>query len=198
MMRRITIAITTAVASLLCVAACGSHAATPTARASTSPVVNGKTLVVYYSYSGTTERVAKRLQQLTGGDLYELTLQQPYTGDSYTVSDRVFAERKADSMPALKGTLPNIANYSRVLIGTPVWNASLANPVTSYLQRTDFHGKTVAPFWTYITDEGTTSKDFRSQIKNANQRDGLPLRSASSMSDTELDKQLTNWLNTVG
>lgn len=114
------------------------------------------------------------------------------------VSDRVFAERKANSTPALKGTLPNIANYSRVLIGTPVWSASLANPVTSYLQQTDFHGKTVAPFWTSITDEGATSKDFRSQIKNANQRDGLPLRSASSMSDSELDKQLTNWLHTMG
>ncbi len=54
---------------------------------------DGKTLIVYYSYSGTTQRVAEHLQKITGGDLYELTLTEPYTGTSNDVSDRVFQER---------------------------------------------------------------------------------------------------------
>ena len=72
---------------------------------------DSSTLIVYYSYSGTTQRVAERLQALTGGTLYELTLTNPYTGDSYDVSDRVFAERDAGEMPELAGELPNLSEY---------------------------------------------------------------------------------------
>ena len=113
-------------------------------------ITKGKTLIVYYSYSGTTERVAQHLRDLTGGTLYELTLAQPYSGSDNDVSDRVFAERGEGTMPELTGTLPDVADYDRILIGTPVWNDSMSNPVSCYLQQTDFSGKIIAPFWTYI------------------------------------------------
>lgn len=159
---------------------------------------DSSTLIVYYSYSGTTQKVAEHLQKLTGGTLYKLTLVEPYSGGSNAVSDRVFAERDAGKMPNLQGTMPDISQYDRVLIGTPVWNASMANPVLGYLQQTDFGGKTVAPFWTYVTDQGTTEKDFKSNAKNARMAGGLPLRSAGSMTDTKLDQTLQAWLRKVG
>lgn len=153
------------------------------------------TLIVYYSYSGTTKRVAEHLQDLTGGTLYELELTDPYTGSSDDVSDRVFSERDNGKMPELSGTLPDVSKYDRILIGTPVWNDSMANPVLGYLQQTDFAGKTVAPFWTYITSQGTTGRDFASQIKNGTAADGLALRSAANMSDNKLDSTLQSWLD---
>lgn len=154
-------------------------------------------LIVYYSYSGTTQRVAERLQALTGGTLYELTLTNPYTGGSYDVSDRVFAERDAGEMPELAGELPTLSEYDTVLIGTPVWNDSMANPVIGYLEQTDFAGKTASLFWTYITNEGTTEKDFSKQAQNAQIADGLALRNANGISDDELDQMLQNWLNEI-
>lgn len=160
-----------------------------------STIEGENTLIVYYSYSGTTERVAEHLSVLTEGALYELELADPYTGDSYDVSDRVFAERGNGKMPELTGTLPDVAEYDLILIGTPVWNDSMANPVLSYLQQTDFSGKTVAPFWTYITSQGTTEKNFKSNIRNGNTQDGLALRSANGMSDEKLDETLQNWLD---
>lgn len=153
-----------------------------------------KTLIVYYSYSGTTKRVAEHLRDLTGGTLYELELKDPYTGSSNDVPDRVFKERDDGRMPEFEGTMPDVAGYDRVLIGTPVWNDSMANPVLGYLQQTDFAGKTVAPFWTYITDQGTTGKDFKSEIKNGTAADGLALRSAGDISDDKLDDELQSWL----
>lgn len=161
----------------------------------TTNKTDASTLIVYYSYSGTTQRVAERLQALTGGTVYELTLANPYTGDSYDVSDRVFAERDAGEMPELAGELPNLSEYDTIVIGTPVWNDSMANPIISYLEQTDFNGKTVSLFWTYITNEGTTEKDFSEQAQNAQIADGLALRSANTISDNELNQKLQNWLN---
>lgn len=154
-----------------------------------------KTLIVYYSYSGTTERVAEHLRDLTDGTLYELELAEPYTGSSNDVSDRVFAERDDGKMPELTGTLPDVSEYDRILIGTPVWNDSMANPVLGYLQQTDFDGKVVAPFWTYITNQGTTGKDFTANIQNGTAADGLALRSANGMDDEKLDNTLQDWLD---
>lgn len=158
---------------------------------------NIKTLIVYYSYTGTVQRVAQHLQKLTGGTLYELELSNPYTGNSDTVSDRVFKERGDKKMPELSGELPDILQYDEILIGTPVWNNSMSNPVASYLEQTDFAGKTVAPFWNYITNQGTTKSDFIKQSKNATMAESLPIRSANGISDKQLDQTLTNWLNKV-
>jgi len=171
-----------------------STSAAPSATSETTD--SSDTLIVYYSYTGTTRRVAEHLQNLTGGTLYELTLTEPYTGSSNDVSDRVFAERD-NGMPELAGELPDLSQYSRILIGTPVWNDSMANPVLSYLQQTDFNGKTVAPFWTYITNQGSTEKDFAKQSQNAHVASGLALRSANSISDEKLDQQLNDWLQSI-
>lgn len=157
-------------------------------------ITKEKTLIVYYSYSGTTERVAERLKNLTGGTLYELTLVNPYSGNSYDVSDRVFEERGNKKMPELKGELPDVSEYDRILIGTPVWNDSMANPIIGYLEQTDFQGKNVALFWTYITNQGSTAKDFKSQAKNAKVANGLALRSTNGISDDKLDQKLRNWV----
>ena len=73
----------------------------------------------------------------------------------------------------------------------------MSNPVASYLEQTDFEGKTVAPFWNYITNEGTTGKDFISRSENASMADGLPIRSANSISDADLDQILENWLSEI-
>ena len=154
-------------------------------------------LIVYYSYSGTTQRVAERLQALTSGTLYELTLTNPYTGDSYDVSERVFAQQDAEAMPELAGELPNLSEYDTILIGTPVWNDSMANPIIGYLEQTDFDGKTASLFWTYITNDGTTERDFSEQTQNAQIADGLALRSANGIFDDEMDQMLRNWLNKV-
>lgn len=158
---------------------------------------NPSTLIVYYSYSGTTKRVAEHLQSITGGDLYEITLAKPYGGSDNDVSDRVFDERNHNEMPKLSGALPDVSKYDRILIGTPVWNDSMANPIMTFLEETDFSGKVVAPFWTYITSQGHTEKDFSKQIQNGNVKNCLPLRSANSIADDKLDSTIVNWLNTL-
>lgn len=187
-----------ALTAVLFLAGCSSSSAANDAEGVTSLDKDmSNTLIVYYSYSGTTKRAAEHLQELTGGTLYELTLAEPYSGDSYAVSDRVFEERGKGEMPELSGELPDISQYDLILVGTPVWNSSAANPIFSYLQQTDFGGKDTALFWTYITNQGSVKKDFAKNVNNGNVKDGIALQSANGMTNEELDEKLTSWLGSL-
>lgn len=156
-----------------------------------------KVLIVYYSYSGVTEGVSKMLQEKTGGDVFELLPVEPYPDDMYETSDRAAGELESGNLPQLTGELPDLENYDVILVGGPVWSEKAASPVVSYLSQTDFGGKTVAPFWTYNSNEGAYKDNVISYIKNAKISDSLGLAHASSMEDTEMNQALDQWLDQI-
>lgn len=160
--------------------------------------VGERVLIAYYSYSGVTKGISQRLQQKTGGDLLELVPAEPYSEDMYEASDRAEEERESGNLPELTGELPSINNYDVILVGGPVWSETLAPPVMSYLEQTDFSGKTVAPFWTYNNNEGAYGEDVRSQIRNGELREGLGLSNVSSYEEDDLNQELDEWLEQVG
>ena len=154
-------------------------------------------LIVYYSYTGTTKRVAEHLQKLTNGDLYDIQPETKYSEDSNICTARLMAERASNNMPKLMGELPNISKYDLIIVGTPVWNGDFANPVMTYVQENNFEEKKVAPFWTYINDDGKTYQTCKELAKNGDILDGLPISSANRYNDTQLDNLLNNWLTKI-
>lgn len=150
--------------------------------------------IVYYSYSGTTKRVAEQLQGLTGGDLYDIQPARMYSSSSTLTTARLMWERFINRMPQLAGELPNLDDYDLILVGSPVWNNNIANPVMSYLEQTDFKGKTVAPFWTYAGSTGSTSDTFADYLVSADKKEGLGLSGAGAYSKERLKERLTEWL----
>ena len=84
---------------------------------------SGKTLVVYYSASGTTKRVATAIADAAGADLYEITPVEPYTSDDLNWTDsnsRVSREHDDESLRdvALTEITPaDWDSYDTVLIG---------------------------------------------------------------------------------
>ncbi len=162
-------------------------------------VLRGKrTLIVYFSYSGVTRGVAERLREKTGGDLFELIPVEPYSEDMYEASDRAEKERESGNLPELTEEFPDLSGYDVILVGGPVWSETLAPPVMTYLQSTDFTGKTVAPFWTYNNNQGDYEGDVRSQIQNGETGECLGLSYVSRYSEEELNQALDNWLQTIG
>lgn len=151
-------------------------------------------LIVYYSYTGTTRRVAEKLQQITHGDLYDVQPARTYSDDSNLATVRLMWERFIHNMPELSGELPDLDEYDTILIGTPVWNSNIANPIMSYLNQNNFEGKTVAPFWTYSGNDGKTADNFEKLSKGAVHAEGLGLSGAMGYSDTQLEEVLSDWL----
>ena len=115
---------------------------------------SGKILVVYYSASGTTKRVATAIADVAGADLYEITPVEPYTSDDLNwtnSSSRISREHDDESLRdiALTEITPtDWDSYDTVLIGYPIWWGIAAWPVDNFVKGNDFTGKTVIPFCT--------------------------------------------------
>ena len=109
----------------------------------------GKTLVVYYSASGNTERVAKDIAEAAGADLFEVVPTEVYTSEdlNWTNPDsRVSREHDDESLrdvPLTTTEVPDWDSYDTVFIGYPIWWGIAAWPVDTFVKNNDFTGKTV-------------------------------------------------------
>ena len=118
-------------------------AGVPPGPASAAP---GKTLIIYFSWSGNTRSIAKMLQQKLGCDIVELELERPYSGDYNTCLDEAQRDQQNEARPKLKTKIENLARYDTILLGYPNWWASIPMPIATLLESYDFSGKTIAPF----------------------------------------------------
>ena len=111
-----------------------------------------KILVAYFSASGVTAKVAKRLSEAVNGDLYEIKPKVPYTAadlDWTNKQSRSTVEMNDKSCrPALADTDATVTDADTVFVGYPVWWYREPSIIDSFLAAYDFSGKTVIPFAT--------------------------------------------------
>ena len=114
-----------------------------------------RTLVVYYSATGSTERIANMIAAETGADVFVITPVEPYTDEDLNWTNdnsRVVYEHdhsEAQNEVALTEITPeNWDNYDTVYIGYPIWWGIAAWPVNQFVTGNDFTGKAVIPFCT--------------------------------------------------
>ncbi len=111
-----------------------------------------KVLVAYFSASGVTEGVAKQIAEVTGGDLYKIQPEQPYTDadlDWRDSTSRSSVEMKdLSSRPAIVGKVDNIAQYDTVYVGFPIWWYTAPTIINTFIEANDFQGKVMVPFAT--------------------------------------------------
>ncbi len=127
-----------------------------------------KTLVVYFSATGTTKAAAQRLAKEHDADLYEITPEQPYSAadlDWRDKSSRSTLEMKdKTSRPAIKGRCENIAQYDTVWIGFPVWWYTAPTIVNTFIEAHDLSGKVLNVF---ATSGGSTVDGSAADLKKA-------------------------------
>ena len=159
----------------------------------------GKVLVVYYSASGNTKRVAEDIAEAAGGDLFEITPTEPYTSDdlNWTNSDsRVSREHDDESLRDVPLTTTEVENwddYDTVFIGYPIWWGIAAWPVDNFVKDNDFSGKTVIPFATSSSSGMGQSGTLLSEMAGTGDwQDGQRFRSNASQSD------VADWVNSLG
>ena len=118
------------------------------------PVPDSRTLVVYFSASGNTGRVAGYIAEALNADTFELIPTQPYTSADLNWTapgSRVNLEHDDESLrdvALVENTVDNWADYDTVFVGYPIWWGIAAWPVNSFVKSNDFTGKTVIPFCT--------------------------------------------------
>lgn len=151
----------------------------------------GSTLIVYYSFTDKTKRVADTLRRLTGADTFRLETAVPYDEASI---DRVQEDQAAGRFPDLKA-VPDISGYDLVLVGTPVWWYTLSSPVVAFLRQADFAGKRTAVFATHMGWLRDTLPDFGRQARNARVLEGTALQDVDNIDESDLNDRLADWLH---
>ena len=142
-------------AAALALCACGnqeqarSKAGEKTAQPEAAAPQASKSLVVYYSQTGATKKLAEIFQKAKNADVFEITMVTPYPSTYDSTIAAVGAERESKQWPALVNAKADIAKYDTVYLGYPIMFGSFAPPVYTFLDSNDLSGKVVVPFCTY-------------------------------------------------
>ena len=111
-----------------------------------------KALVTYFSASGVTAKLAKRLADGIGADLHEIKPETPYTSadlDWRNKSSRSSVEMDdRSSRPPIADMVQDMSQYDVVFVGFPVWWYREPSIIDTFMEAYDFSGKTVIPFAT--------------------------------------------------
>ena len=108
-----------------------------------------KSLVVYYSQTGSTKKLAGIFKVAKKADEFEIKLVNPYPSTYDSTIARVRTERESKQWPALVNAKADLAKYDTVYLGYPIMFGSFAPPIYSFLDSNDLSGKVVVPFCTY-------------------------------------------------
>ena len=155
-----------------------------------------KSLVVYFSWSGNTEKVAKSIQSQTGSDIFEIVPETPYSDDYDTVVDQAKDEQRKDARPAIRDSITNMDSYDTVYVGFPNWWGDMPMILYSFFDNYDLSGKNIALF---CTSGGSGLSDTVNEVKdlepNANVTDGLHIGSSAA---SDPDEAVRSWLDDIG
>lgn len=146
------------------------------------------TLIAYYSRAGenyfggtyrriavgNTEKAAKMLREITGGQLLKIEQAQPYSEDYQTCIAQAKRDLQAKARPEVRNLPDNLDEYDEIYLGYPNYWGTMPMAVYTFLEKYDFSGKTIHPFCTH---EGSglsnTLWDIQSAAKGARVAKGI-------------------------
>ena len=107
---------------------------------------SGKILVAYFSWSGTSEKIAKNIIEQTGADSFRIERQTPYSTDyTETAYGDAKTEADANARPAIKNPLASVSQYEKIVLCYPIWWHTAPMTVGTFLESYDLSGKMIYP-----------------------------------------------------
>lgn len=158
--------------------------------------MNKKAIVIYFSATGTTKDVAKRLAGIADADLQEITPEQPYTAEDLDWNDKQSRSSvemgNPKSRPAIRPLEADVSQYDIIFIGYPIWWDLAPTAVNTFIENHRLEGKTLVPF---ATSGGSTIQNSVTQLKaaypNIVWKEGKLLNHPS-------DSSLSQWVESLG
>ena len=173
-------------------------------------MTNSKSLIAYFSRKGNnyvggsivnlpignTEVVAKKIQELTGSDMFEIKTVKSYPED-YTETTNVAKEELSNnSRPELTEIVDDMDSYDVIYIGYPNWYGTMPMAVFTFLESYDFSGKTIIPYCTHEgSGLGQSVRDIKKLCPNSRVLDGLAIKGGSVNRN---QNDVSAWLHKLG
>ncbi|MBR6939931.1 MAG: flavodoxin [Clostridia bacterium] len=161
------------------------------------PVTNtGKTLVVYFSATGTTKGVAEKIANVTNADLYEIKAAQAYTDADlnwHDSSSRTTKEQNDKSVrPGIASEKLSLDGYTTIFIGYPIWWGEEPRIMDTFAESYSFDGITMIPFCTSGgSGIGRSGKNLEENAGSGTWLDGERLNSGVS------EAELQTWIDSL-
>ena len=141
---------------------------------------------------GNTEVVAKKIQKLTGGDLFYIDTIKQYPNDHMEKIKIAKEEYESNARPALKNTIPDFEKYDEIYLGFPNWWTTMPMALFTFLECYDFSNKTIYPFITHGGSGFSDSiQDIKRLVPNAIVKSGLAINGDMVQ---YCDKELEDWI----
>lgn len=127
-----------------------------------------KTLVVYFSQSGNTKSIADRISGKIKADSARIETVNPYQGSMDDIAAQGKKEVEKGYKPEIRPVAADVADYDRIVIGTPTWWYTMAPAVSAFFDKTDLRGKEVILYMTNAGWPGTVIADMATAAAGAN------------------------------
>lgn len=154
-----------------------------------------KALIIYYSWSGNTESIARLIQEKIDGQLFELNPVKAYSSNYRACTEQVKKEIQNGITPELKAVPTNLDKYDTIFIGSPNWWSTMAPPVFAFLKQADLSGKTIVPFCTHGGGgKGRYANELKKLCGNSIILECLALYGNGG---TATESAISNWLQRI-
>ena len=155
-----------------------------------------KVLVAYFSASGVTARLAKKIADQAGADLFKIVPEQVYTKADLNWMDKQSRSsvemNDRDCRPAIASKVDDISQYTHVFVGFPVWWYREPSIIDTFMESYEWKGITVIPFCTSGgSGIGDSAKNMQALAPGAKVVNGK--RFSASVSE----KKLKTWISEV-
>lgn len=141
---------------------------------------------------GNTEVVAKKIQGLTGSDMFQIKTTKAYPEDYTETTTVAQEEKRKNARPELAETMSNMDSYEVIYLGYPNWWGTMPMAVFAFLESYDFSGKTIIPYCTHEgSGMGSSEGDIKKLCPQAKVLAGLGILGGSV---AKADKAVANWL----
>lgn len=155
------------------------------------------TLVIVFSATGNTKRVAQLIASELNADIYEIVPKEPYSEDDINWRDKNSRSSKEHSDPTFRPEIGSeeitLQGYSTVYIGYPIWWGEEPRIMDTFVESHDFTGITVIPFCTSSSSGiGRSGINMKEKAGTGTWLEGM------RFSENAPEEEIRNWLDTLG
>jgi len=173
---------------LFIVSGCGKEDNSISNNNSDDVKTSSNSIVLYFSATGTTKKIAERIASKSGSELIEIIPKVAYTSDDLNYNSDCRANREqndSSARPEIKNTI-DISKYDVIYLGYPIWWGTNPKIILTLLDNYDFTGKTIIPFCTSgSTGISGSVNDLRNYNSKLDIKDGK--RFSASSTDEEIN-----------
>lgn len=130
-------------------------------------------LIVYFSYTGNTKKIANRIQEKLNCDILEIKTVVPYSEDYDTVVNDEQNSESSNHLPEIQKINVDLSKYNEIILGTPVWWYRPVPAIRTFLTQNDLSGKTIKPYATNAGWLGRTFTEIKKLCPNSKVKEGL-------------------------